>query len=230
MRPALLISGGTGGIGRALARQAAAAGWRVLIGHGRGAEAAHALAADLPGAEAIALPLHDPAGLDTALARLADARWQIRAAALCASPPPPVKNLLKTGAADFTQQMAVSVQGHHRLLQGLWRHCFRPAGGGTVVGVLTAGLGPPPTPHMTAYLTAKAAFAQLLACWEAEYGPAGLVVRTVSPGFTDTPMLTAFPAPLLQRLRDQPGAIATADSVAAGILARLDGPHRAAAE
>lgn len=68
-----VIAGGSNGIGAATARRLAAAGATLAIGYNTGRERAEALAADLPGAGHIALPMPmaDSAALRAAAARVA---------------------------------------------------------------------------------------------------------------------------------------------------------------
>jgi 3-oxoacyl-[acyl-carrier protein] reductase len=68
--PVAVVTGGAGGIGAAVCEALAGAGFRVVVGYHRSADAAAALAARLPGAghRALAAPVTDSA----ALARLAD--------------------------------------------------------------------------------------------------------------------------------------------------------------
>lgn len=57
-RKALLVAGGTGSVGSAIARAAAADGWAVAI-HGRSAERLAALSGEIESAQGIALDIHD---------------------------------------------------------------------------------------------------------------------------------------------------------------------------
>lgn len=58
-RPAVLVTGGATRIGAAIARRFAAAGWHVVIHYRSSAQAAEALAAELPSAETLAFDLAD---------------------------------------------------------------------------------------------------------------------------------------------------------------------------
>lgn len=69
--PAILVTGAAKRLGAAIARRFAADGWHVVIHYNVSAEAAQALAAELPSAEAVAFDLADPAALDLATADLA---------------------------------------------------------------------------------------------------------------------------------------------------------------
>ncbi|MGC4085482.1 MAG: SDR family NAD(P)-dependent oxidoreductase [Vicinamibacterales bacterium] len=63
--PVALVTGGAGGIGECICRGLAGAGFRIVVGYNRSAQAAEALAAALPGSGHVALqaPVTDGVGL-----------------------------------------------------------------------------------------------------------------------------------------------------------------------
>lgn len=204
-RPALVVTGGSSGIGAALCRSAAREGWRVWIGYATGRERAERIAGALSaeGAEvaAVALPLHQPVRLLAGVARIAAGPCLPEAVALCGAPAPDVASLLKLRPEHFRRQLECAVTGNHVLIAELWRRCFRPRGGGTVLAVLSAAQGPSAASHMAAYVAAKGGLEALLHAAAAELGRAGLRVGVVRPGYVETPMLGAFEPLLLERAR-----------------------------
>jgi 3-oxoacyl-[acyl-carrier protein] reductase len=76
-RPVALVTGGTGGIGRAICEALAAAEFSVVVGFRRSAEAALQLAAELSGSghSALATPVTDSAALQLTAARITE-RYQ----------------------------------------------------------------------------------------------------------------------------------------------------------
>jgi 3-oxoacyl-[acyl-carrier protein] reductase len=79
---------------------------------------------------------------------------------------------------------------------------------------------------MTPYIVAKAGLQALLQCACAEFGRAGLRVSTLSPGFTQTPMLGDFSDLLLEMARSQAenGRFLDPDEVAAAVIEALASP------
>lgn len=224
----VLVTGGSGGVGAALCRQVAQAGWKVWVGYGGGADRAEALAGAIRQAggwaSALHVPMTDPDGIREAVTALtADAPAD--AVVLCAAAPPHVAPFFKQTPEQLRTQLEVNVVGNQVLLAELWRRCFRPRGGGQVVGVLTTALGPPAAPHMAGYVAAKGALAALLEAARAELGPAGLRVDSVSPGFIETPMLDAFPALFIDRARAAApgGRFLTPEEVAGMVMEKLTG-------
>ena len=70
---------------------------------------------------------------------------------------------------------------------------FKKNKAGIIIGILTEAIGSqeqPPSTGMGSYIVAKAALKSLLSICSVEHS--WLKVRTVSPGFTKTPMLDVF--------------------------------------
>jgi len=226
----VLVTGASSGIGAAVARCAAKAGWRVLAGYATGqdriAEVVAEIGATGGSAAPIHLPLQDPAAVAVAIEALVADRLLPEALVLNASPRLTTGPFTKASAEEFRRQLDVAVIGNHALIAGLWKHCFRRQKQGHIVALLTAAMGPPPTPQMTPYIVAKAGLRALLQCACAEFGRAGLRVSVVSPGFTETPMLGDFSDLLLDMARSQSkeGRFLDPDEVAAAVVDALAAP------
>ncbi|HEX6957468.1 MAG TPA: SDR family oxidoreductase [Ferrovibrio sp.] len=229
-QPAVVVTGGSSGIGAAFCRLAAQEGWHVWIGYGKGAGRAELLAEELNragnSAMAIRLPLDDADSLRQSIAAIASHQPIAEALVLCAAPPPTVAPFLKQMPDDFRRQFESTVVGTHLLLADFWRGCLRRRGGGHVLAVLSAALGPPAAPHMASYICAKSGLAALLQSAAAEFGRAGLRISMVNPGYVETPMLQAFQPLLLERARAAaPGRrFLHAEEVARTLLHGLQNP------
>lgn len=229
-RPAVVVTGGSSGIGAELCRRAAHRGWHVWIGYAAGANRAEQLATDLQykgcSATAISLPLHDPDKLRAGIAVIASHPSDAQALVLCGSPPPDVVSLLKLAPEQIRHQLECGVVGNHVLLTEFWRHCLRRRGGGHVIAVLTAALGPPAAAYMAGYIAAKGGLAALLEAAATELGRAGLRISALRPGYVETPMLEVFQPLLLERARAlAPGQrFLTPDDIALVILQALESP------
>lgn len=205
-RPALVVTGGSSGIGAELCRRAARAGWRVWIGYATGEDRARRLAAEIVerGGEAgaVSLPLHDPEAIRRGVAVLADDASPVTAAALCGSPAPDLGSFTRQTPEQFRRQFDCAVVGNHTLAVELWRRCFRARGGGHLLAVLSAAQGGPQTAsHMAGYVAAKGGLEAMLRAAAAELGRAGLRISVIRPGYVETPMLAAFEPRLLERAR-----------------------------
>ena len=227
----LVVTGGSGGIGAAVVRAAARRGWYVWIGYATGADRAAALAGELAAAglsaATVALPLDEPERLRAGVAMIAERGPLPAGAVLCGAPAPDIAPVTKLEPEHFRRQLECAVVGHHVLLAELWRHCFKPRGGGHVLAVSSAAQGPETAaPHMASYVVAKGAFEALLRAMAAELGRAGLRVSVIRPGYVETPMLAAFDSRLLDRARAAApgGRFLSPSDVAAALMAALRHP------
>lgn len=218
-----LVSGGSGGIGAATCEALAAAGFIPVVGYHRGAAAAEAVARR-SGGWPLALDLRSEAAIDQALAELSGQPTPLAGAVLAGAPPPVLAPFGKIAPDDLREQWQIHVLGPQRLLAGLVRHCWRPQKHGVVVGVLTQAMGDGAgraAPGLGAYVIAKYGLAGLLAVLAADYP--WLRVRSVKPGYTETPMLAAFDERFLAQQREKK-PFQTPQQVAAQIVAEVIAP------
>lgn len=197
----LLVSGGTGGIGAAVCDQLAARGLIPVVGYNRKRGVAEDIAKRTNGLP-LALDMTSPTSISAACAELAASSLSLAGVILAASPPPTLAPFGKIAVEDMLLQWQVNVMGPHLLLAGLVRDCFRKTRKGSVVGVLTKGMGSgigTAAPNMSSYIIAKYGLAGVLASAAAEYP--WLRIRSVSPGYTETPMLSVFDARFLDTQR-----------------------------
>lgn len=223
MGESFLVSGGSGGIGGALCRALAAAGYRPVVGFAKGGEAARRLAAET-GGMALPLDLTSDESVDAAVETLAGDPTPLAGLVLAASPPPTIGPFGKIAPADMALQWRVNVEGPRQLLAGLVRRCLRQRQAGIVVAVLSQAMGDETNATgrgMGAYLIAKYGLLGLMRVVAAEYP--WLRTGTVRPGYTETAMLEAFDPRFLDGVRGtRPGGRFDApDAVAREIAATI---------
>jgi NAD(P)-dependent dehydrogenase (short-subunit alcohol dehydrogenase family) len=216
----ILVSGGSGAIGSALCRQLALNGDVPIIGFGKNRTQAKVLAEET-GGQALALDLLDNDSIDTAIISLSKLEQLPTGLVIAASPAPELKPLGRLSSEDLEQQWRVNVLSAHRLLAGMIKHCFRPQKKGAIVAVLSSAMGNETKPAMAkmgAYVIAKYGLQGLMASTAAEYP--WLSVNTISPGFTETPMLSVFDERFLESMRqaDSKGRFSTPDEVSIEIM------------
>jgi 3-oxoacyl-[acyl-carrier protein] reductase len=221
MSELVLITGATGGIGRAVAARLAHLGLVPVIGYRAAKEAeALALAASCRGFP-VTLDMADSGSIDNVLAALADDNRRLAGVVLAASPPPVLAPFGRVMAGDHERFWTVNVIGNHRLLSGLVKRCFRKHHRGSVVAVLSkamGGAGRAAMPNMGAYTISKFGLQGVMALLAAEFP--WLHTSVVRPGFTETPMLQAFDARFLDLLR-QRESFANPAALAIDIVDRL---------
>ena len=216
-RELFLVSGGSGGIGSAVCVELAERGFTPIIGYYRNQTAAETMARQTGGI-ALALDMNSRESISAACATLAAMDQKLAGVVLAGSPPPDLKPFGQISAEEMIQQWQVNVLGPQQLLAELVRHCFRKNKSGCVVGILTSAMGSgigSTAANMSSYVTAKYGMLGLLSALAADYP--WLRVRSVSPGYTDTPMLATFDERFLEMKRAQ-NAISTPKEIAVNII------------
>lgn len=179
-----VVTGGASGIGEACARFIAGRGGKVIIAD-KNLDAARAVADDIS-AHAIGLDIADEASVHRAESEIAAAYGPVSILVNCAGvlqrTLPPDRLSMKEW--DFVTNID---------LRGTYLCCAVFGAGmakrrrGSIVNIASvAGMRSGP---LHAYGPAKAAVISMTECLAAEWGPQGVRVNTVSPGFTKTPAL-----------------------------------------
>lgn len=219
-REHVLVTGGSGGIGAATCVALADAGFTPVVGFHRNRVAAREIAQRC-GGYALELDLESETSVDAAVRSLEEGGAAVVGLVNAASPRPALVPFTKVPAEQMAAQWRANVEGPRRLLAGLIKRCFLKNRRGTIVGVLTAAMGRDGTAtigNMSAYVIAKYGQAGVLAAVAGEYP--WLKVRSVSPSYTETPMLEAFDERFLAPLREQK-RFNTPAEIAASIMEQL---------
>lgn len=179
-----LITGAASGIGESCARLFHDAGARVVIAD-RNAEAAQQVAQTL-GATAVTVDVGDESSV-TAMTeevehRLGDIDILINCAGVLQRPLPPGQLTLKEW--DFVAR--IDLRGTYLCCASIGARMAARKRGAIVNIASVAGMRSGP---LHSYGPAKAGVISLGECLAAEWGPTGVRVNTVSPGFTLTPAL-----------------------------------------
>jgi 3-oxoacyl-[acyl-carrier protein] reductase len=182
---AVVVSGGSRGLGRAIVRALGAAGARVAV-VGRDLAAAQEAAAEA--GEAIAIRADVASAQDCrrvvaeASARFGTLHGLVNNAALFAVAP-----LAEVSAEDFARMFAVNVQGPLCLGQAF----LQGAGGGEGVIVNVSSIaGTRGAMHCGLYSASKAALDNLTRVMAMEWTPRGVRVNAVAPGHIETQGVT----------------------------------------
>ena len=216
----VLVTGGSRGIGAAIARRFAADGWRVAVHFHASPEAAHEVLESLPGSGHVVVQadLRDPVAITRMVAEAAEALGGL--------------DVLVNNAGVFFDHPIDEVDFETWL--DAWRqtldinllapalvtwHAVRHMGpGGRVINVGSRGAfrGEPHSPAYGASKAGIAAFGQSLAKY---LGARGIAVTTVAPGFVETEMAGPLDGEHGDALRGQSpfGRIARPDEIAAAI-------------
>jgi 3-oxoacyl-[acyl-carrier protein] reductase len=187
-----LITGGSRGIGAAVARRFAAAGLYVAIGYQTRGDAAENLAADITRAGGQGLAVQgDITNADAAQRVVADtvARFgRIDILVNCAGIAP-YRPLGAMDTAYIRSILDANVLGTILVTQAVLPHL--PTPGGCIVNFASA-LAYRPIPASSLYAASKAAIATLTHAWSKELGPRGITVNAIAPGVIETEMTTGI--------------------------------------
>ncbi|MEU7866252.1 SDR family oxidoreductase [Dactylosporangium sp. NPDC049140] len=198
-----LVTGGSRGIGAAIARELAARGADVAITYQSGAAPAAAVACEIKERGRRALTLQADSADAAAVAGAVD-----EAAELLGRLDILVNNAAiflpgAEGIDDLDRTLAVNVRGPYAAARAAARHL---SAGGRIVNIGNNVAERVPFPGLTVYALSKTALAGLTKGLARELGPRGITVNLVHPGPTDT---DANPA-------SQPNAAAMAGLTALG--------------
>jgi meso-butanediol dehydrogenase / (S,S)-butanediol dehydrogenase / diacetyl reductase len=192
----VLVTGGGSGIGEAVARRFAALGAKVGI-TGRRAEPLQHLAADI-GALALPGDITDAAAVERAVARLVE-RFGGLDIVVSNAGIAVIGTIEQLDDAAWSSVIETNLNGTRHAVRAALPH-LRKRGGGAIVnissiGALYAAKG------NAVYGTAKAALLALTKSLARDYGPEGIRVNALCPGWVDTAMVE----PLLQMLSRERG-------------------------
>ena len=178
-----LVTGSSRGIGRALAQGLAEAGCDVVL-HGRDDAAAAGAAAGL-GARHVAFDVTDPEAVERGVAEIGPLDILVNNAGIQHREP-----LLDLATADWQRVLDTNLTGAFLVTREVARGMVA-AGRGKIVNVasLQADLA---RPGIAAYAAAKGGLRMLTRGMCAEWGPAGVQVNAIAPGYFATDLTRAL--------------------------------------
>ncbi|ASM75026.1 MULTISPECIES: SDR family NAD(P)-dependent oxidoreductase [Roseobacteraceae] len=183
-RKIAVVTGGSSGIGFAIARRLATQGMRVII-TGRQKDALDRAVQELDGdAAGLTADVSSPASLEALYAEIGNSFGQIHTlvanAGLGLHAP-----LGKITEADYDRQFNTNVKGIVFTVQGALP--LMKAGASIVIVGSTSSIDPGPT--MSIYGATKAAVRNLMRSWVSDLKGTGIRINIVSPGPTNTQSL-----------------------------------------
>jgi NAD(P)-dependent dehydrogenase (short-subunit alcohol dehydrogenase family) len=171
-----VVTGGGSGIGQAIANRLRSDGYHVATIDLNPSDAEFAYTADVT----------DRAAIEEALtgirAQLGPVTILVNAAGLDG-----FKRFLDIDFETWQRVVNVNLNGVFHCIQAVLPDMIE-AGWGRIVNISSSSTHSG-TPYMTHYVSAKSAVNGLTKSLALEYGPAGITVNAVPPGFIDTPML-----------------------------------------
>lgn len=210
-----LVTGAAAGIGEAVARLAAARGYRVGV-LDVNAEAVHRTAESIPGAVALTADVREPSAVEAALDALeAVPDLVVNNAGIVRFAP-----LLEHTIEDWRLAVDINLTGTFVVARAAALR-MRDHGGGSIVNLASVNAISPGS-GIGAYPASKAGVVRLTEQMANEWGPYGIRVNAVAPGFIDGGMSAPiFANPEVRRVRGSAvplKRLGTCDDVAEVIL------------
>jgi NAD(P)-dependent dehydrogenase (short-subunit alcohol dehydrogenase family) len=212
-----VITGGASGIGAACARFMAERGAEVVIAD-KNFAAAQALAGEI-GAQAAELDIGDEAAVRRAEAEISQAFGPASILVNCAGVLQRTLPPERLSMREWDLVTHIDLRGTY-LCCAVFGAAMAAQQRGAIVNIASvAGMRSGP---LHAYGPAKAAVISLTECLAAEWGPRGVRVNTVSPGFTRTPALEKGVEKKVMDVRDMEqstamGRLVEAEQIAAAV-------------
>lgn len=167
MSPAAIVTGGSGGIGRAVVTELRGRGWEVTsLSRREGCD------------------VSDEAQVKRAFGRIESLDALVNCAAQLIKRP--IQDLT---AADWDAQLDVGLRGSFLCSREAFRLMRKGGGSIVMVSSLSGVAGAEKFPGMAGYVAAKSGLAGLAEALAVEGRPHGIRVNAISPGAVDTPML-----------------------------------------
>ncbi|KAA0108392.1 SDR family NAD(P)-dependent oxidoreductase [Mycolicibacterium sp. P1-5] len=171
-----LVTGGGSGIGAAVVNRLRADGYNVAIVDLNPSEAEHSYVADVT----------DRAQIDAALAEIQAALGPVTILVNAAGKDS-FRRFLDLSFEQWKNIVDINLHGVFHTIQAVLPDMIE-AGWGRIVNISSSSTHSG-VPYMSAYVAAKSGVNGLTKSLALEYGPAGITVNAVPPGFIDTPML-----------------------------------------
>ncbi len=167
MSPTAVVTGGSGGIGRAVATELRGRGWEVVsLSRREGCD------------------ISDEAQVRGAFGRIERLDALINCAAQLIKRP-----ILELTAEDWDAQLDAGLRGAFLCSREAFRLMREDGGSIVMVSSLSGVAGAEKFPGMAAYVATKSGLAGLAEALAVEGRPHGIRVNVISPGAVDTPML-----------------------------------------
>ncbi len=197
-----VVTGGSRGIGAAIARELAGAGAHVVVNYLRGAEAAESVVASIVAgggsAEAVQADVRTQVGVDTLLAA-AEARGSFECLVNNAGVTRDTL-MLRMSDEEWSEVLDANLTSVFRMTRAASTHMFSKRRGAIVnLGSVSARLG---NPGQANYAAAKAAIEAFTRSSAKELARRNVRLNCVIPGFIETDMTAALPGEMIAGVKE----------------------------
>jgi 3-oxoacyl-[acyl-carrier protein] reductase len=219
-----LVTGGSRGIGAAIARSLAQSGARVIINYFKNERAAAELQSQIENAGGNAIAVQADVIERDSIERLVDQARNhfgkpVDVLINNACGATPAKPFVETEWATIQAHLDTQIRGAFNCIQTVLPAMLEAQSGRIVnIGSIYAWNSPPA--NLTGYVIAKAALKAFTKSLAVELGPKGIRVNMVSPGMTETDLISDVPERLrkVQAMQTPLRRLATPDDVARAVV------------
>ena len=217
----MIITGGAGGIGSAIARSAARKGYVPIILYREGKEAAVSLEKEIGSSLAMQCDISSEEETRRMTEQVIGKFGRIDALVHCASPKIKYARFEKKTREEFESHLSTSFFGAinciRHVLPSMLAHRK-----GSIVTILSQNVIGEPQPGFSDYVGAKYALLGLTKSVAVEYGPKGIRANSVSPGMVETGFLEHFPRKAVELEKEAKGGLTSPEEVANAVFLVLE--------
>ncbi len=191
-----IVTGGAGGIGRAICLRLAQEGYNVVVNYRGRSEAAAEIVAEINRGATRAVAVQADISTDQGAQILHDTACREFGGASVlinnASPQINPKDFSATSWGDFQKQIDVQVKGAFLMAKACIPR-MAECHWGRIINITSQAIEGQPTIGWTGYAVAKGALATLSKYLAAEFGPQGITVNCIAPGMCETALIGNIP-------------------------------------
>jgi 3-oxoacyl-[acyl-carrier protein] reductase len=219
LKKTVLVTGGSKGIGAAIAKKLAKDGFQVALVYNKSKESADQLVKDIQSldgrAQAFKANVNSSEEVSQLVKKVRQELGPVTNLVHCASPTPIPQETMQVPWETFEDHINTQIKGAFLLTKEL-NEDMVAANQGSIIFISSIFAEGTPPVQQAAYVTAKAGLSALSRALAVELGPKNIRINTVSPGMTETDMIATLPekTKMLTKMQTPLRRLAKADDIA----------------
>jgi 3-oxoacyl-[acyl-carrier protein] reductase len=197
INPVAIVTGGSRGIGAAIAARLSQDGYKVAITYKNAENEANKVAAKLERATCFKCDICDSDAMAKLPEQVIRTLGKPNLIVLNASDRDLYGEVADANFNKFERHLSGQLQGSHSLVSAL-RGNMIDSGGGSIIAIGTTFARGAPPAGMAPYIVAKSALEAYIRCLAVEYGPKGIRSNIVAPSMTNTALISGVSERILK--------------------------------
>jgi len=216
---AIIVSGGSRGIGACIVKVLAADGYPIIVNYFHSASQAKMLVDEINQNGGRAIGCRADVSNDQEVKEMVDVTLStfqnIHGIVNNASGPIEIKDFAELEWNDIQRHIDIQLKGSFNVTRSVLP-CFLEQGGGVIVNISSIYADNVPPTKLLPYIMTKAALVSFTRAMAVEYGPKGIRANCVSPGMTQTELIVDIPekVKMLAKMQTPLRRLATPEDVA----------------